>query len=348
MRDAVAEHFEGQARASDELGSPFTAELCRLLAARLDDSSSFGRRILGWPGEPRADVLALRACGALHALARSGRVPALTAAYPPAAVDREALWSAITATLAGHDAELAAWLDSAPQTNEVARSAMILGAALTTADLLGLPLAVYEIGASAGLNLAFDEYRYDLGGGHAWVPANAPLTVACDWRGDIPPLAAPLRVASRAGCDVNPLDATSAVDAARLTAYIWPDQVHRLARLEAALQHAATSHREVARADAGAWLAEQLARPAAPGTCRFVYHTVVRQYLPASAKAQVDAALARAAAASSPDRPLAHFSFEPDGTDPGGAMTLRLWPGDRTIPLGRADYHGRWAIWAGA
>ena len=345
MSDPVLSHFEAQARACDELGSPFTTSLCRLLAERLDRTSAFGRRILDWAGDPRADVLALRACGALHALARSGRVPDLTAAYPPAALDRERVWSAIESGLASDDGFLTGWLDSPPQTNEVARSSFILGAALTVAGLTGLPLAVLEIGASAGLNLAFDQYRYDLGGGRSWGPPDAPLAIASDWRGGIPPLDAPLRVIGRDGCDRNPLDPATEADAARLLAYIWPDQINRLARIDAALRHAAASGRKVERADAGDWSERQLGRPVDPGTCRFFFHTVVRQYLPAESRARADAALARAAAAATPETPLAHFSFENDNTDPGGVMTLTLWPGERVIPLGRADFHGRWVEW---
>ena len=345
MPVSVVEHFEGQAKACDELGSPFTASLCRLLAQRLDRGTMFGRRILDWPGDPRADVLALRACSALHALARSGRAMFLRRVYPPVKLERERLWLAVAQALRQHDEFLAAWLDSPPQTNEVARSSMILGAALTVAGLTRLPLAVLEIGASAGLNLGFDQYRYELGDGRSWGADDASLTIASEWRGDIPPLDAPLKVKSRMGCDRNPLDPASEADVARLLSYIWPDQTHRLARLETALRLAAASGRKVESADAGDWAERELGRPAEPGICRFFFHTIVRQYLPAESKARVDAALARAAAAATTETPLAHFSFENDNTDPGGVMTLTLWPDGRVIPLGRADFHGRWVEW---
>jgi hypothetical protein len=38
--------------------------------------------------------------------------------------------------------------------------------------------------------------------------------------------------------------------------------------------------------------------------------------------------------------------MEADGsTEPGAALTLTLWPGEKVIPLGRADFHGRWVDW---
>jgi len=343
---AVAEHFEGQAAGCDKLGSPFTASLCRLMAERLDRSTLFGRRILDWGGDPGADALALRACGALHALARSGRAKYLRRVYPPAPFDRERLWIAIAQALRQHDEFLATWLDSPPQTNEVARSSIVLGAALTVANRTGLPLAVYEIGASAGLNLGFDQYRYEFGGGRSWGPADLPLTIPSEWRGELPPLDVPLRVISRQGCDRNPLDPASEADAARLLSYVWPDQAHRLVRLEAALQHAAASGRKVECADAATWVEQNLGLPAELGTCRFVFHTVVWQYLPTEVQARIEAALQTAGAAATPEAPLARFGFEWDGKGEGGAMTLTLWPGKRVIPLGRADFHGRWVEWS--
>lgn len=345
MTQTIAEHFEGQGRACDELGSPFTAELCRLLGERLDRESRFGRRILDWTGDPRADALALRVCGAFHALARSGRAQYLRKAYPPAQVDRDLLWLDVAQAIRQHDEFLTAWLDSPPQTNEVARSAMVLGAALVAAEVVRLPLALFEIGSSAGLNLSFDRYRYELGGGRSWGAADAPVTVASEWRGEIPPLDAPLQVVSRKGCDRNPLDPSSPDDVARLTSYIWPDQTARLQRIESALRLAVTAGIRVERADAAAWVERELASPPQPGICRFVFHTIVRQYLPDETKSRIDAALARAGAAATPETPLAHFSFEADGAAPGAPMTLTLWPGERVIHLGRADYHGRWVEW---
>jgi hypothetical protein len=213
--------FEIQARYCDELGSPFTAVVCRLLAERLTTTSRFGARVLTWPGRPR-DNLPLRTAGALHHLARSGDAADLAAVYPPNAAEREALWAAIEAAIATHDARLTAFLDSPPQTNEVGRSGALLGMLLHVAEATGLPLRLVELGASAGLNLDLDAYRYDLGECRRWGPPSSPVEVACAWSGVLPPLAADLRVVERAGCDRNPLDPASREDQERLLAYIWP------------------------------------------------------------------------------------------------------------------------------
>ncbi len=54
-----------------------------------------------------------------------------------------------------------------------------------------------------------------------------------------------------------------------------------------------------------------------------------------------------AGAEATPDSPFAFMQMENDGGENGAALTLRLWPGDLRLPLGRADFHGRWVAWSG-
>lgn len=347
--DAVRAAFRDQAAACRWLGSPFTARLCDTFAEALDDTTTFGRRILAWPGDPtsRGDALAIRACGALHRLARSGDDPDLAALYadPDGAVDR--LASVVTAAIARHDARLAADLDRVPQTNEIGRSAVLLGAALLLADEVGMPLDLAEIGAAAGLNLHFDRHRYDLGVG-AWGSREAGIALACDWRGAIPPLAAPLTVVARSGCDHAPVDARDPAARDDVLSWIWPDQRTRLDRTAAALTLAADHGPVIDRADAADWLERRLDEPPLPGVLRLVFHTVVRQYLPAATTTRLDAALAEAGRRASAATPLAHLSMEADATPGSAALHLTLWPGGTTREIGRADFHGRHVAWSSA
>ena len=344
--DRVLKQFASQAAASDELGSPFTATLCRVLAANLHLGTQFGRRILEWDGDPFPDNVALRACGALHALARSGWEPALTQAYPPNPTSEKALWVAISDVLQHNDTFLTERLSSAPQTNEVARSGLILGAVLHLASVTRQPFEIFELGASAGLNLAFDEYAYDLGERRRWGADNAPLIVPCLWRGGTPPLDAPISVVARSGCDLRPIDPTNADDRARLISYVWADQQFRLQRVEAALGHAAAKGRTVDQADAAEWLERKLEQPQVPGTTRVVMHTIVWDYLPAPIKARIEAALANAGAAANRERPFAHLKIESDEVRGSARIDLSIWPSAKTVTLGRGDFHGRWAEWA--
>ncbi|RYE07888.1 MAG: DUF2332 family protein [Hyphomicrobiales bacterium] len=344
--ELVLKQFADQAAACEELGSPFTARLCQILARRLDDRSRFGRRILQWEGDPYADNVALRACGAVHALARSGWEPNLTRAYPPNPTSENAVWAALADALHHNDAFLTDRLSSAPQTNEVARSGLILGGMLTIAEVTGLPLEIFEIGASAGLNLGFDQYRYDFGGGQHWGRANAPLTIDCSWRGGQPPLKAPLSVTSRQGCDLNPLDPNRHEDRERLLSYIWADQVHRLERTEAALNLAAAEHRRADKADAVDWLADRLGAAPRRGVTRVLLHTIVWPYIPTASKQAIEATISRVSSAATADAPFARLSIEPDDTPGSARIDLTVWPSGGTVTLGRGDFHGRWAQWA--
>ncbi|MEO6395449.1 MAG: DUF2332 family protein [Devosia sp.] len=342
----VLSQFADQTQACEDLGSPFTAMVCRVLATRLDTRTRFGKRILEWDGDPYPDNVALRACGAMHALARLGQEPRLTAAYPPNAADEASLWSAIAAALPRNDDFLTDFLSSPPQTNEVARSALILGGMLHLGAITRLPFDLLEIGASAGLNQAFDEYAYDLGEGRAWGSPAAPLTIPCRWRGPVPPLEAPIAIAARAGCDLRPIDPANGEDRLRLTSYVWADQTHRIVRLEAALAHAAARGRTVDGADAADWVEQKLAAPRQPGTTRVLFHTIVWDYVSAPVRARIIAARDRAAASATSEAPFAHLTVESDEVRGGAAIRLAVWPGGADRFLGRGDFHGRWAEWA--
>jgi hypothetical protein len=336
--------FEAQARGSAENGSPFTAELCRAIPDAMGESD-FARRIHDWPGAAGPDALALRACGGLHALVLTGAAPYLAAFYPPAPMNRAGLRAALGDAIAEHDAFLTAYLDNPPQTNEVGRSSMLLGAALHVARATGLPLETYEIGASAGLNLWFSRYGFDLGNGLDWGRADAPLRIASAWSGAAPPLDQALAVVAQKGCDQNPLDPKSPDQRLRLLSYIWPDQPERLIRMREALDFAAARPAVVEKAEAADWVERQLRALAAPGIARMLYHTIVWQYLPEASKARILAALAEAGAAATEQTPLAWFRFENDMAGDGGLMELTLWPGGETRVLGRAAFHGHWVKW---
>lgn len=344
----IARAFERQAAGCRALGSPFTARLVEAIAATADETTAFGRRLSTWPDDPEADALALRAASALHALRLRGDAT-VEGVFPPAEVETPVLEAALRATARAKDRFLAARLDSPPQTNEVGRSAVLLGAHLHLAADTGLPVDLLEIGASAGLNLHFDRYRYALGedgaARTAWGPTESAALLSCAWTGARPPLEAPIQVATRAGCDLRPLDPSDPHTQARLTAYVWADQPDRLRRLRAALEIAAESGVRPVEADAAAWLADQLARPARPGRVRVVQHSVMWTYLPEATRAEITRLLTRAGAAAAPDAPLAWLRMEGDDVRGSARIELTLWPQGETRTLGRADFHGRWARW---
>ena len=344
---AIAAGFESQARACDELGSPFTARLCRLAAQRLGYQGTIPSLIDAWPEDRiRPDALALRFCGALHAVKRRGFRP-LATVYPPEHAPDDTLWQAINQALVDEADFIAERMQSAPQTNEVRRSAALFPAfQLIAARFPGKALVLSEVGASAGLNLMWDRYGYRLGD-RSFPPAGSepPFEIAPDWQGPLPPDAA-ITVGERAGCDLNPLQASNQDDCERLMSYIWADQTDRLERTEKALALARSTGLTVEKADAVEWLVERLSLQR-PGKVHIVYHTIAWQYLPFAARAEGERLLAEAGARADANAPLCRLAMEADSEAPGAGLTLTIWPDGETLKLGRADFHGRWIEWAG-
>jgi hypothetical protein len=339
----VLSNFAGQAEACVELGSPFTARLCRLLPGILESTTATGQRLLDWPGDPEVEALALRMTGGLHALVLTEADAELTAAYPPSDLDDEALGKALAGAICRNDPFLAAFLDSPPQTNETARSAMLLPGFLQIARETRLPLSLTEIGSSAGLNLFFDRFHYDYAG-REWGPAESPARLAPEVRGGSPPLGRNLRIADRAGSDIAPIDISDTAQRLRLRSYVWADQTARLARLDAAIGIASEMHFTLKRADAAEFVRKRL-QGRRQGEAFVLFHSIMWQYMPRASKDGVLAALEEAGREATSDAPIARLRMEPLGQAPHATLSLTMWPGGETRRLALCNYHGRWIEW---
>ncbi len=344
---AVRSAFKLQARWNERLGSPFMATLCDGLAEALNRNSRTGRRLLDWPGDPNAAAVQMRVTGGLNALVRRGAVPDLAGFYPPNPTpDPATLADAALAVIAEHDEFLHDWLDSPPQTNEVMRSAVLMPGMLATSAATGLPLALRELGASGGLNLRLDHYAYRLGG-FAIDVADAPVTLEPRWDGPPPPTAT-VRIANRRGVDIQPLDVRDAATRERLLAFVWPDQLERVARLSAALDAAMADPPPLDRGDAAEW-AEVHANPT-DGVATVVFHSIAHQYFPQSTKDRLAAHMERAGAVATRDAPLAWLRFELDDAvvlGPPPTLRLRLWPDGEDRLLAHVHPHGASVRWVG-
>ncbi|MEM8577763.1 MAG: DUF2332 family protein [Pseudomonadota bacterium] len=341
---SLAQAFRDQQAACSRLGSPFTARVLRILAEGWDTGSPLGRdfaRYTGDPG-PAGHSLPLRAAAALHALARDGAAPGLTQVYPPHEASDAALGRAIAEALIAHEDAILAFVQVPPQTNEVRRSAALIAMGHVAAGMFDRPMVLSEVGASGGLNLQWDRYALVAGKAH-FGPKEAALTLAPAWEGPIPQGRTP-RVADRAGVDLRPLDPRDAAQRARMLSYIWADQPDRMARTRAA---AAIQDTPITAGDALPWLAERL-DAAPPGHLHVIQNTVAWQYFSPAAQRDGTAMIEAAGARAKPDSPMAWMAMEADDTGAAGAaMTLRLWPGDIALHLGRIDFHGRWVRWTG-
>ncbi len=125
-------------------------------------------------------------------------------------------------------------LARATQTNEVGRLATLVPAFAAVAD--GAPVALLEVGASAGLCLYPDRYRYEWQTDAGPVSAGDGPVLACTVTGGVPLPERPVAVAWRGGIDLNPLDVGDD-DAMRwLQTLVWPGQDHRRQRLADAVE----------------------------------------------------------------------------------------------------------------
>jgi hypothetical protein len=334
----IVELLRHQADACGRLNSPLYAGLLELAARNVDAGGPCASLLEAHAGDDPLSMLPLRFMGAVHRLVLEGRAPALAQAY--AGGSPQDAWPAFRAVVEDHADDLRAGVRRGVQTNEVGRCAALLGGFLLVAGATGLPLRVLEVGASAGLNLRWDAYRYG-DGGRAW--GDAASAVHLDY---VPPVDAAATVAERRGCDPNPLDPASADGRLTLLSYVWADQRWRFAVLEAALDLAARVPAAIDRAGAAAWLRAQLADPAS-GRATVVFHSIVMQYLSEEERAQVPALLRAAGERAASDAPVAWLRMEPDTAERAGVW-LDLWtPAHCHARIAAAGYHGRPVEWAG-
>jgi hypothetical protein len=343
MTDAIRSAIRTQAAGCRALTSPFTGTILATLADTLDHNTRTGARILDWPGDPMADALTLRIAGGLHALARSGDDVELFLLYEGEDGDFKGILSRI---LHDYDDWLFPWLDLPPQTNEVGRSGPLMAGLMVAAARLDMPFDLIELGASGGLNLNLDRFRFHLGETVVG-PDDARVVIRPNWDGPSPLGPMPV-IASRRGVDQNPLNVSDPAIAEQLIAYCWADQHDRLARLQAAIA-TATAHPVLVEAgDAGTWIADRLAEPQPAGQARIVYHSVFWQYLPNATQQAITATIEDAGNHATPDRPLAWLRFEPDPPAISPMqLRLRLWPGDDDLHLASCHPHGARVHWFG-
>jgi hypothetical protein len=226
------------------------------------------------------------------------------------------------------------------QTNETSRAvAWLWPAALAGCGEGGRPLVLFDVGCSAGLNLAA-----------AALPA--PWT---DLGGAPIPVAARAAISGRHGFDLSPLDVERDDDLTWLRACVWPGETARLARLNDAV----TAFRALGTAPAAPRLEvadladvsthlERLGRDAPAGSLLLAYQTVVRDYLPEPLKVRYAEGMTRwvvAEVAGGPRRLWVELEMAPGGwQDLAMPMALDVHLADgaggtRRLTLARCSYH---------
>jgi hypothetical protein len=263
--------------------------------------------------------------------------------------------AALRAFCATHAAELRTLIASrSTQTNEVLRCAALL---LAVGRLDGTePLALVDLGTSAGLNLLLDRYHYDYPGlGTVGDPAS-PVQLRTELRGPLRPALPKLpRIASRQGIDLKPIDAGDEAATRWLRACLFADQLDRQARLRGALEIA---RRDPPRIRQGNLLAllPQVAGETARDRHLCIFSTWATHYLTAEERRQFAELLQEIARS----RDVTLIAAEPAGVVHGLAepplsadaphatilSLIRFRAGMRTdTVLARMHSHAAWIEW---
>lgn len=233
----------------------------------------------------------------------------------------------------------------ATNTNEVGRSCILHAGFRAVAAEAGAPLALIEIGPSAGLNMLWDRYRVRYHAGdavHQVGPAEPDLTIDCELRGAArPPLGETPVVASRVGLERNPVDLSDPDQRDWLRALVWPDNVTRFERLETALAIRLAHRSEIRVGNALDLLTGAIAAiPETIPVC--VYHTFVTYQFTEEMRETLNDLLTVAGLR----RPVWRFSVEGRLGEDTPLQLYRYRDGTRDKRvLGRAHSHGRWLEW---
>ncbi len=350
----LVEHFSAFARSAHPRAPLYTA--LSNLAAR--DPAIY--RLLGQaPPQQRLPVLLF---ASVHALLLEEPGHQLAQWYPNLTVDHRspadrALAGVFTRFVTDHRTALEHLLATrTTQTNEVGRCAFLLPALGLIADEVG-PIGHLDVGASGGLNLLLDQYRYnyrDERGATTSVGEDSIVVITCAVRGDVPiPTTLPT-IVRRCGVDRNPIDVTDPTEAHWLEACVWPDQADRFARLVQAIELARRQPPELLAGDAVASLAPAIDRIGA-GAHPVVTNSWVLNYLTSEARVAYLAELERIGA----ERDLswvyaeapAHIPELPNSPDPKNShltvLSMVRWRnGERLVDhLATVHPHGFWMQW---
>lgn len=324
-----------------EPGSPLYYDLSLRVA---EDAELLELAVETQAGQPPPNML----LGAAHYLLLDGLAHPAAAYYPTLggteAPGPQAFAAFKDLCLSRRDAVAALLRSRRTQTNETRRCTYLLPAfAVAANEGGGRPLALIELGPSAGLNMLWDRYGYSYGDGRIYGDPASPVQLATELWGDIqPPLPERLpEVAWRVGVEVKPVDLDDP-DAVRwLEALIWPENVARVARLRAAVALAREARPRIVAGDALHLLPDLIAE--APGEATLcVYHTHVTYQLTAELRGQLDELLER----EGRRRPLLRLSCEGFGAE-HARLTITSYAGGppATRLLAITPGHANWIEW---
>ena len=273
---------------------------------------------------------------------------------------------------AHRDALVARIATRTTQTNEIGRCAVLWPILQELAETTGRrPIALLDVGCSAGLNLGVDLWRYRYvddatSATIATTPADrdpAAPEIACRVRvGARPSATAAPEIVSRSGVDVSPIFVDDAAEVRWLRACLWPHDAERRARFDAAVAIARTQHWSLGITSDAAASIEAWLRDVPDGVTPVVFNSWVLQYFDAMLlRRHVDSVLGQVArhgvvwiSAEDPARSRAWWPDKP-ASEADALPNATSWTVARSDGRGGVAWqlaatshaHGRWMQWRG-
>jgi hypothetical protein len=289
------------------------------------------------------DLIGLRLLAAAHRMALARLAPALAVHFPTVGgtaptddAGRAALADALVLAFTEHPDLVREVLARIPQTNETGRALPLRGALGRIASAHGQRLRLHELAASAGLNLRADAMP--------WAQV---------------PMAPPVHVVERSGCDLRPLDVTRAEDRLILASYVWGDDLARFERLRSSFVIAQRIPATLRAMGAGAYVSSLAHHEPVPGQTLVIWHSATWFYLDRQARSEIRTGIRRLAARATPQSPVVHLSWEwrREAPDPVRSYALvgRSWPAagawapwraGTAVQLGSGPAHGMPMKWS--
>jgi hypothetical protein len=364
----LPDHFRGFAATVERDGGRTYPAICR----RVADDEQVLSLLDGAPLVQRRPLLLL---AAVHFLLLSGAEDPLAAYYDTVAEVRGVPYeppagdvaTAFTAFCRAHRRELEHLVVTRKtQTNEVGRCSALLPGLCEIASRYDweVPLALLDLGTSAGLNLLFDDYSYTYrsasdGGLLTAGATGSAVSIECSSRDDLrslPELRMPT-VSERVGLDLSPLDPFSDDAALWLLACQWPDNPARFGRLRSALANVRASD-DPPRLERGDMVKDlsRVATTIGGTTPLVVFHSWVAAYLDEDQQRTLAAEIQALGGA----RPVHHLYCESPFETPGlptppspvpregpdlATTLVHIGPEGEPERLADTHPHGYWIRW---
>jgi hypothetical protein len=201
------------------------------------------------------------------------------------------------------------------------------------------PLALVEIGTSAGLNLIWDRYRYSYGGGHFYGDPSSPVLINSSFCGPASPIfpAHMPEISQRIGLDLHVVDASIQDQADWLRALIWPEHHERREPMEAALKQRNGVNLDLREGD-GFSMVENIADEVPLDSLLCIYHTHVANQISEDSRSRFLSSIDRIGSR----RDIVHVY---NNIRPNLHLTAYRNGAKIDMPLAHTDGHARWIEW---